>query len=682
MGDRWFQLRRGGWRPALVFGLLAVWCCGPDLGAQTDGSRRWAFSAGQRTSTESSPAVGPDGTIYVGVSINTTPPAGLLLAIDRGGGFKWSAPMPDAVDSSPALSRDGTTVYVGCWDGKLYAFDTANGAPRWNFSTGAFNYIVSSPAVGSDATIYVGAGDLRTEGAQDSGLYAIHPNGSFFWRKTTADPQFGPGETAVESSPAVGVDGTIYFGSFNRRVYAVDANGRERWSFAVDAPIWGSPAIGPDGTVYIGTIGGRLYALSRDGVGQWEYLTGGAIFGGPAIGADGTIYVGSLDSNLHALNPDKSVRWVTSVGQPILSTPAVRADGSIIFGADDRRVHAFTPAGTEQWSLLTSHFVRASPAVADGSIYVAALDGLIYAVNSPAAALSAFSSWPMFHGDSSHRGAVAPPQGEGRLINLSTRAALSSSTNLIAGFVVRGTTTKFYMVRAVGPALQQFGVSDFLGDPTLSLRRQQTGELIPGGFNDNWSDDTTPPISGAAEILGAFPLPVGSRDAVVLPLLQPAAYTATVGSADGGAGTALVEVYEAVIEEPRSALVNLSTRGHVAAGTTIIPGLSIGGNGPLRLLIRAVGPGLAQFGVPGVLPRPAMAVYSGQTVIRTNTGWTTEGTKGDLAGAARMVGAFPLQDNSADCAALLTLNPGPYTIQITGVDNSAGEVLVEIYAAP
>jgi hypothetical protein len=260
---------------------------------------------------------------------------------------------------------------------------------------------------------------------------------------------------------------------------------------------------------------------------------------------------------------------------------------------------------------------------------------------------------------------------------------VSDGTALITGFVVRGTTSKEFLLRAIGPALEQFGVNGPLPDPTITLRRQRTGALVPGAFNDNWNDILGGALaSDMAQKVGAFPLPGGSRDAAVVVELVPDAYTATVGTADGSTGTALVEVYDSAIAEPRAVLVNLSARGRVPAGGNIIPGLVIAGSGPLQILIRAVGPGLAQFGVSSVLARPTISIYAGQEIIRSNTGWTAGGLKGDIAGAARLAGAFPLGENSADSALLLPLMPGIYTILVAGLNGSAGEVLVEVYTAP
>jgi hypothetical protein len=231
--------------------------------------------------------------------------------------------------------------------------------------------------------------------------------------------------------------------------------------------------------------------------------------------------------------------------------------------------------------------------------------------------------------------------------------------------------------------LAQFLVANPLADPKLTLKSFPSGLIVDG--NDNWgSDDFGRQITDATKALQAFPLPLGSKDAVLYtPVPSPGTYTALIDSADGGSGVALVEVYDADVNLTSARLTGLSTRGWVGAGEDVlIPGLAIGGNGPLRVLVRAVGPGLAAYGVAGALARPVLTVYSGQTVIRQNIGWTSDGYKADLAGAAQAVGDFALTDGSADCAVLLTLDRGAYTIQVSGVGGTTGEALVEVYAVP
>jgi hypothetical protein len=188
-----------------------------------------------------------------------------------------------------------------------------------------------------------------------------------------------------------------------------------------------------------------------------------------------------------------------------------------------------------------------------------------------------------------------------------------------------------------------------------------------------------------AATVGAFALPAGSKDAVVLGSLAGGLYTASVDSPPGDTGVALVEAYDAEPNATGARLVNLSTRAQVGTGDNIlIPGLVVGGSDPLRVLVRVVGPGLTAFGVDGALARPTMSVFFGAkgNLMLTNTGWSVGVLKGDIAGAAVVVGAFPLADGSTDCAALMTLSSGAYTIQVSGVGSTTGEALVEVYVLP
>jgi hypothetical protein len=156
---------------------------------------------------------------------------------------------------------------------------------------------------------------------------------------------------------------------------------------------------------------------------------------------------------------------------------------------------------------------------------------------------------------------------------------------------------------------------------------------------------------------------------------------ATVG---GTGGTGLVEIYEVGADASR--LVNLSTRGMVTATAALTAGVVVQGTTPTKLLVRAIGPGLAQFSVAGALPRPQLTVFSGSTQIAGNAGWTVANNGSNLAtlaDAATAAGAFPLTAGSDDAALLLTnLAPGNYTAVATGAGGAAGAVLIEVYQVP
>lgn len=266
-----------------------------------------------------------------------------------------------------------------------------------------------------------------------------------------------------------------------------------------------------------------------------------------------------------------------------------------------------------------------------------------------------------------------------RLINLSSRVRISGGDSvLITGFVIGGTAPKQVLVRGIGPALTGFGVGGALANPKLKIYRGST--LV--SENDDWSAETAASFSR----VGAFGLTAGSRDAALLVTLESGAYTAHV-SDGGAAGVALAEIYDASLNPTAEyqRLINISTRGEVTAGEgVLIGGFVVTGNSPKRLLIRGVGPGLAAFGVGGVLADPRLRVYRNADLQAENDNWSAVAAEGTAAAdAAREAGAFALVAGSRDSALIVTLAPGAYTAQITAADGTAtGSALIEIYELP
>ncbi|MES2695581.1 MAG: PQQ-binding-like beta-propeller repeat protein [Verrucomicrobiota bacterium] len=650
----------------VAFVCALVWLAfTPLTRAQPEGTLKWSGPFVTGGFIVSSPAVGPDGTLYIGSQDK------YLYAVAPTGALKWRFLTGDWVDASPTIAPDGT-VYVGSWDGKLYAL-TPTGTKKWEYSTGAGNYIYSSPALAADGTIYFGAGD--------GNFYALRPDGSLKWTYPAAD--------WIDSSPAIGPDGLIYFGSWDASVYALrdeDTHATEVWRQATGGPILASPAVGRNGAVYVGSNDGKLYAFdSATGVKRWDYFAEGTIESSPALGPDGTIYFGNGGSLLHALTPEGTRKWRYFTQEPIVSTPAVRSDGTILFGSGAARIYALNPDATERWRFSASDWVDSSPVIApDGTIYVGSYDRRIYALHGAGAPASRYSPWPMFRRDAPHRAQSELTGATGQLVNLSTRAEAGGGENLIAGFVVGGSGEKPLLVRAAGPALSRFGVTGVLADPALELHATVDGRGTQLAFNENWSDQGRgPALSAAAAKTGAFPLENGSLDAALLSTVAPRAHSAVVRGGTSPAGIALVEVYDAATEDTATRLINLSTRAHVGVGDkALTPGFVVGGPGPLRLLIRAVGPSLAPLGVPGALARPTLTRFAKSGSLATNTGWGTAGAAADLRAVARDVGAFPLIENSADSALLVTVGPGAYTVRVSGVGDTVGEALVEVYVVP
>ena len=122
--------------------------------------------------------------------------------------------------------------------------------------------------------------------------------GSKLWEFETGDH--------VTSSPAIGSDGTVYAGTSDGKLYAINGKtGVKIWEFETGGWMSSSPAIGSDGTVYVGSMDNKLYAINgKTGAKLWDFETGGWVTSFPAIGSDGTVYVGSLDNKLYAIKTD------------------------------------------------------------------------------------------------------------------------------------------------------------------------------------------------------------------------------------------------------------------------------------------------------------------------------------------------------------------------------------------
>lgn len=209
----------------------------------------------------SSPAIGPDGTIYAGGGRH-------VYAVDPQGDIQWIYEREDNIfiGSSPAVAADGT-IYIGAEDGLLYALNP-DGSLKWTFDTD--DRIRSSPSIGTDGTIYFGS--------HDGHLYAVHPDGTERWRVHLDD-------RGVTSAPAIGADGSVYVVAIG--ITAINPDGSVRWTYPATRRGM-TPILGADGTVYVADE--RVYAFSWEGELLWDYLPEHPAGGSPIIGFDGTIF--------------------------------------------------------------------------------------------------------------------------------------------------------------------------------------------------------------------------------------------------------------------------------------------------------------------------------------------------------------------------------------------------------
>ena len=255
-----------------------------------------------------------------------------------------------------------------------------------------------------------------------------------------------------------------------------------------------------------------------------------------------------------------------------------------------------------------------------------------------------------------------------RLYSLAVRTVLEADQVLIVGFTMSG-GGKNVLLRAVGPTLGTFGVSGTMADPKLDL--YSGSSLITS--NDNWGGGSS--LAATFQSAGAFAYASAtSLDAALVASIS-GGRTAHVYGRTGGA--VLVEGYDVGTGDAQR-FTGLSARNRVGTGANIlIAGFSLSGEGMRNLLIRAVGPTLGVFGVPGVLADPKLEIYQGSTKIGENDNWSAM-----LSTAFSSVGAFQLTPGSKDAAITISLPANGYTVQVSGADGGVGEALVEIYELP
>jgi outer membrane protein assembly factor BamB len=368
--------------------LLGLWLFYPGSLRAEDGDKKWEFQTGG--AVYSSPAIGPQGTIYVGSD------DGKVYALNPDGasvGGSWPFVTGGAILSSPAIGFD-STIYVGSSDKKIYAINP-DGSKKWQFETG--DIVSSTPAISSTGIIYVGSNDKK--------LYAIKSDGT----SESGEWPFQAGG-AISSSPVIGSTGVIYVGSEDGKVYAIKSSGKEKWEFETGGKVSSSPGIGFTDIIYVGSEDGKVYALDpEEGTAVWAnpFNTGAAVSSSPAIDDDETIFVGSSNGNLYAINSDGTQKWVFSAPEAaVSSSPLIGYDGTIYVGSDDWNLYAVNSttgaAKGGKWPFQTAGEVSSSPTIGfGGTIYVGSEDTKLYAIESSSIQLADLA-WPKFHHDVRH----------------------------------------------------------------------------------------------------------------------------------------------------------------------------------------------------------------------------------------------------------------------------------------
>ena len=309
---------------------------------------KWKFRAG--AAIVSSPTV-LGGTVYFGSSDHN------VYAIDeQQGTLRWKFATHGRVTGSPAVA--GGALYIGSFDGNFYALDAASGALRWKFAT---------------------EGERR--------FAARHLHGAEPASELMPDPF-----DLFLSSPVVSA-GTVYFGSGDGNVYALNADtGELRWKFHTGNVVHASPALA-DGVLYVGSWDSYFYALdAASGAERWRFKTGEDPLINNQVGiqssaavAAGTVYFGCRDSNLYALDARTGAKkWAfNNKGSWVIGSPAVRG-GTVYFATSDTgTLRALDAAsGAPQFALSFEHWpFFSSPALAGQMLYIGSHAGKLIAID-------------------------------------------------------------------------------------------------------------------------------------------------------------------------------------------------------------------------------------------------------------------------------------------------------------
>jgi len=302
--------------------------------AESDGSRAWIYRS--HRCVAASPAIGPHGGGTVYEAFLNRPPCnaqsgghgvdGAVIAFAAGRGtIRWQRTIGPS-ETSPLLV--GNRLYVGDWNGWVWALDANNGRVVWRYRTGG---AVKGGLAFSGGRLYVGS--------YDGHVYCLSSDGRLVWR-ASAQPRLYGGATFY-ATPAVAY-GRVYLGSTDGRVYSFGATtGKLRWSYNTGSYVYASPAVWHR-LVFVGSYDQRFYAFdAATGAVRWSFPANGQVSGSATV-IDGVVYFATLQKRTYALDATTGrLLWSYSDGK---YTPAVAAGGrlfligyQIVYGMVPRR---------------------------------------------------------------------------------------------------------------------------------------------------------------------------------------------------------------------------------------------------------------------------------------------------------------------------------------------------------
>jgi hypothetical protein len=490
----------------------------------------------------------------------------------------------------------------------------------------------SSPAWSPDGT-KIAFSSNRTGNFQ---IYVMNVNGSSPIRLVSA--------SQGDDNPAWSPDGTkIAFSSnraFNYDIYVMNANGSNQIRLTNDPAEDREPTWSPDGGKIAFTSrrdgGRRIYVMDADGSNQTS-LTLGPDDSHPSWSPDGT-----------------KIAFTRSPGRIFVMS----AYGTNMTGLTITGITSFSPAWSPDGTKIAFN-----KAEGENPLQFAVMDAngsnQIYITND--SNLRQLPAWQRI------APVATPTPPAAQAVNLSTRMHVQTGDNVgIGGFIITGTSPKRVLLRAIGPSLSQFGISNALADPTLELVNAGS---VSVASNNNWRDTQETAIQGTGLA------PVNDLEAAIDVTLDPGNYTAVLKGNGSATGVGLVEVYD--LNPASSKLGNISTRAFAGTDNNIvIAGFILGSNsGSDRVIIRGIGPSLAASGVTSPLANPTLELRNSNGMpLAVNNDW-----QDNSAQAAELMAAGLAPTNNLEAGIAATLPPGLYTALLSGFNNGTGTGLLEVY---
>ena len=430
-------------RNCIALCLILIASCAPDQAETGPGSVKWMVPTGKIG--WSSPAIGPDGSIYIGDN------DGYLYAIsdlDTGWIHKWE-PLKledDLGECCPTLSSDGKRLYIGSntRPASMFCINAEDGTLFWKYTLPPNETLfgggqISSPALSQDEkTIYFGTGPWDSDLVVgpttwlDDRFVALEDLGDSCRVKWIFKPE-DPTDAVRFSffgNPAIDPQGDIYIGTFGGWFYKLRDAGNVcevLWKHAFRRKvytseteyqeIWGSPSLGTDGSVYITTNDWRLHAFTPDGQLKWFFETEGETWTTPVIANNGLLIFGSEDGFMYGIRDEGETateiwRFPEKSTETWWGTAAVASDGSVVFGSEATRTdetgiyYAIDEKdGSFKWKTPSLGMeARTHPAIGkDGTIYVGGGEGRnFYAIRGTAPLADSF--WPKMQQNNANSG--------------------------------------------------------------------------------------------------------------------------------------------------------------------------------------------------------------------------------------------------------------------------------------